>query len=63
MNLEEIKVNEELKKFAEKYNWELEVWHDQNSVKRMAKRSRVEKLLERVEIELENKNPEEKQTL
>ena len=26
----------------------------------MAKRSRVEKLLERVEIELENKNPEEK---
>lgn len=27
MNLEEIKVNEELKKFAEKYNWELEVWH------------------------------------
>ena len=37
--------------------------HDQNSVKRMAKRSRVEKLLERVEIELENKNPEEKQTL
>ncbi len=29
----------------------------------MAKRSRVEKLLERVEIELENKNPEEKQTL
>lgn len=23
MNLEEIKVNEELKKFAEKYNWEL----------------------------------------
>lgn len=37
--------------------------HDQNSVKRMAKRSRVGKLLERVEIELENKNPEEKQTL
>lgn len=29
----------------------------------MAKRSRVEELLERVEIELENKNPEEKQTL
>lgn len=29
----------------------------------MAKRNRVEKLLERVEIELENKNPEEKQTL
>lgn len=29
----------------------------------MAKRSRVEKLLERVEIELENKNLEEKQTL
>lgn len=29
----------------------------------MAKRRRVEKLLERVEIELENKNPEEKQTL
>lgn len=29
----------------------------------MAKKSRVEKLLERVEIELENKNPEEKQTL
>ena len=27
MNLEEIKVNEELKKFAEKYNWELEVLH------------------------------------
>lgn len=32
MNLEEIKVNEELKKFAEKYNWELEVWHGEYRV-------------------------------
>lgn len=37
--------------------------HDQNSAKRMAKKSRVEKLLERVEIELENKNLEGNQTL
>ena len=37
--------------------------HDQDSVKRMAKKTRVEELLERVETELRNKNPEEKQAL
>lgn len=25
--MEEIKMNEELKKIAKKYNWKLEVWH------------------------------------
>ena len=25
--MEEIKMNEELKKIAEKYNWKLEIWH------------------------------------
>lgn len=37
--------------------------HDQDTVKRMAKKNRVEELLERVETELKSKNPEEKQVL
>lgn len=37
--------------------------HDQDTVKRMAKKNRVEELLERVETELKSKNLEEKQVL